>query len=191
MEIWLRSNRRALLLGMLLPALLAAIGLALVWLGRRDNELLGSIGVIVGYLLLAVGALTIAGLAWVLRLPRIARNGDQVLFFMRGGQPIRVPLDAVEAFLAGKTESVVGRDRLAESAAIVVRIADRYRDYHERAVKPSLGSWKDGYVSIRGTWCEPISIDVIKRLNRRLNEARREEADQEPTTREQPPEPDT
>jgi hypothetical protein len=37
-------------------------------------------------------------------------------------------------------------------------------------VKPALGAWCDSYVTIRGTWCEPLNGELIRRLNRRLRE---------------------
>jgi hypothetical protein len=42
-------------------------------------------------------------------------------------------------------------------------------------VKPSLGTWCGGYVTIRGTWCEPLQPDLIRRLNRRLKEVKTQE----------------
>jgi len=173
MEIWLHPNRRALWLGMIVPVLGAALGAALMWAGWARTTPWEQLAVALGAVLLLLHLFLLGGLVWVMRLPRIARVHDEIWFYLAGATPEKVPLDAVEAFLSGKSASVVGRDRTAEAASIVVRIADRYPDYHERPVKPSLATWTDGYISIRGTWCEPITIDLIKSLNRRLNQAQR------------------
>jgi hypothetical protein len=31
-----------------------------------------------------------------------------------------------------------------------------------------MGSWCNHYVTIRGTWCEPLSVELAARLNARL-----------------------
>ncbi len=50
----------------------------------------------------------------------------------------------------------------------MIRLADRATDYAQRDVKPALGSWCNHYVTIRGTWCEPLSLALVTRLNTRL-----------------------
>ncbi|HEY2827859.1 MAG TPA: hypothetical protein VGJ04_09690, partial [Pirellulales bacterium] len=52
-------------------------------------------------------------------------------------------------------------------------IADKATDYHQRDVKPALGRWDEGYVTIHGAWCEPLTLEVVQRLNVRLAEAQR------------------
>jgi hypothetical protein len=39
-------------------------------------------------------------------------------------------------------------------------------------VKPAFGNWSEGYVTVRGTWCEPLDSEVVRRLNRRLKEVK-------------------
>jgi len=62
------------------------------------------------------------------------------------------------------------RNQRTETQTIVIRIADKAVEWRQQDVKRQLGSWCDGYVTIRGTWCEPLNIEVVNRLNRRLAE---------------------
>ena len=55
----------------------------------------------------------------------------------------------------------------------MIRIADSATEWRQQEVKPQLGKWCEGYITIRGTWCEPLSIDLINRLNERLAEVNR------------------
>ena len=42
----------------------------------------------------------------------------------------------------------------------------------QRELHPALGRWCDGYATIRGCWCEPLSADLVRQLNRRLANAK-------------------
>jgi hypothetical protein len=63
-----------------------------------------------------------------------------------------------------------GDRRNSETSALVLRVADKASDWHRQDVKPQLGKWCEGYITIRGTWCEPLSIALVNRLNARLAE---------------------
>jgi hypothetical protein len=169
-EIWLRTNARAVLFGMILPAAIAILGLAVVTgLGGNSPPVwLRALGGV----FLAVGLAAIAGLAWQLKRPRLAYQPGELLIWLRGGAPFRVPIDAVECFWLGQGPSMLPgkRHENTEAATIVIRIADKAVDWRHREVKPQLGMWCEGYVTIRGTWCEPLNIDLVNRLNLRLAE---------------------
>jgi hypothetical protein len=94
------------------------------------------------------------------------------LVWLRSGPPIRVPVGAVECFWLGHAASLLPgkRNQRTETQTIVIRIADKAVEWRQQDVKRQLGSWCDGYVTIRGTWCEPLNIEVVNRLNRRLAE---------------------
>ena len=51
--------------------------------------------------------------------------------------------------------------------------SDRAEAWHRQEVKPGLGKWCEGYITIRGTWCEPLSVGLVNRLNQRLAEVAR------------------
>ena len=102
-----------------------------------------------------------------------------MLFHLRGGGPIRVPLEFVEGFLLGQGASYLRNDaaQTAQVSTVVIRLADRATEYAQRDVKPALGAWCNHYVTIRGTWCEPLSLALINQLNTRLAEAQAESRD--------------
>lgn len=66
------------------------------------------------------------------------------------------------------------RKDVEETSMIVIRLAESAEQWKHFDVKPALGLWCDGYITIRGTWCEPITSDLLKRLNDCLITAHRE-----------------
>ena len=173
MEVWLRTNTRALAFGMIPPALFAGMGLLLLLglPGREPPAWLRAAGGV----LLALSSLTIAALAWQMRKPRLAYRDGEILLWLRSGGAIRIPVEFVECFLLGHAPSLLpGGDRQqAETSALVLRVADRAVDWHRQDVKPQLGKWCEGYITIRGTWCEPLDLALVNRLNARLAEVSR------------------
>ena len=172
-EVWLRNNRRALALGMVSPALIALVGLLLatgLW-GRWQNTPVQ----VLGTLLLLFGVAAIALLAFQMRMPRLAHQSGYLLVYLQTGRPFRVPLELVECFLLGQGPSYLpGRQhRRSETSTLVVRLDERAEEWSHRDVKPALGSWCGSHITIRGTWCEPLSVDLVRQLNARLGDANR------------------
>jgi hypothetical protein len=127
---------------------------------------------IVGWALTAVGLVLMLGLFNQLRRPRIAFRNGEVLFHLRSGAPVAVPVEIVEAFFLGQGPAnipAVG-GQPAETVNLVARLSQKAPEWAKVEVKPALGLWCEGYVTIRGTWCEPLNGEVIRRLNRRLRE---------------------
>ena len=91
------------------------------------------------------------------------------------GSPIAVPLEIVEAFLLGQASMGLPSTTKSttETRTVVVRLAEKATDWSQRRVNPLLGNWCEGYITIRGTWCEPLDADVVKRLNRKLAQTTR------------------
>ena len=173
MEIWLRTNTRAVLFGAALPLAIGLLGLLLL-LGLPDREPAAWMRGLGAVLLLASGALLLA-LLRQLRQPRLAYADAHLLVYLRSGAPFRVPVEAVECFWLGQAPSLLPGKRHAhtETAAVVIRIADRATEWRQQEVKPQLGLWCEGYLTIRGTWCEPLSLELVQRLNQRLAEVSR------------------
>jgi hypothetical protein len=164
-EIWLRGNRRAVVLGFMPVLLLTAILLAALLGIGVGREIVG------GLLVVALAALT-AGIVYFWRRPVIAYRDGEVMFNLRRGQPIGVPVMAVEAFFLGQGPAflppVDGKE--PETVNLIARLSQRYPELEYAEVHRSLGQWCHHYVVIRGTWCEPLNNDIIRRLNRRLRE---------------------
>jgi hypothetical protein len=171
-EPWLRTNRRAILFGCAPLAVVVGIG---AWLA------FGLPSVAAGWRMLggaisSAGVLALIALLWQLRQPRIAYHDGRVRFYLTRGGPIDVPVGIIEAFFLGQgpVELPGGVAQRQEAVNLVARLSQRETDWARRDVKQALGQWCGGYVTIRGTWCEPLGVDVIRRLNRRLKEVQTE-----------------
>jgi hypothetical protein len=175
-EVWLRTNHRALALGLMVPAALAMISIAgLIWsLVMRQHWLLSSLFV----LLTAMPLWMMGELLYALTRPRLAYERGELLVFLEPTKPTRVPIHIVECFFLGQGPSELpnlnGKQPMTQN--VVVRLAESASDWKAREVKPSFGQWCDGYITIRGSWCEPIAPNVLKKLNDRLIEVKRKEA---------------
>jgi hypothetical protein len=169
-ETWLNPNRRAILLGCLPPALMAGIGAWVLWAFPTSTE---SPWRAIAWLAALAGPAVVAVMLIQLRRPRIAFHNGSVLFYLRGGPPIAVPVQVVEAFFAGQGPAhlpIVSKQ--PQSVNLVARLSRRAPELAEQQVKPALGNWSDGYVTIRGSWCQPITTELIRTLNRRLKEVK-------------------
>jgi hypothetical protein len=167
-EVWLRNNIRALWFSMVLPLLL--LGLGVLMASGQDNSrvwvrILGGV--------LALGSLiAVAQLVIQLRRPRLSYRDGYLLVNLRPGAPVRVPIQIVEGFLLGQGPSFLPGEhyRNSETRTIVIRLAEAATEWADVAgIKPALGKWCGGYITIRGTWCEPLSVDLVNRLNQRLS----------------------
>jgi hypothetical protein len=167
MTVWLKPNLRALGLGLILPAVLILLGAGLLALAPALA------GRLAGSLLVALGAALALLLAWQMCLPRLAYEDGNLLVYLNGGRPTPVPLDIVECFLLGQAPTMLPgkRQEHAEASSVVIRLSERAEEWSHRDVKPALGKWCDGYITLRGTWCEPLNVTVVNRLNAQLAEA--------------------
>lgn len=175
--VWVRSNRRALVWGMILPAALALIGFALMAWWLAVSTRLPTLWLLVAAVLIGIGLLGLLALAREMVRPRLSYAGGRLRVHLGSGPPEEVPIEFVECFFLGQGSSMV-RDHSGnepEVATVIVRIAERAVDYRHRDVKAALGHWCEGYITLRGTWCEPIDNDQLLALNRRLVAAQREQ----------------
>ena len=167
-ETWLRPNRRTILFGCV--PLLALVGLG-AWL-TFGLPTVGGGWRWLGVLISGFGLLALLLLLSQLRRPRIGYHEGRVLFYLASSGPIAVPVEIVEAFFLGQGPAALpgGIAKQQQTVNLVARLSQRETDWAMREVKPALGQWCGGYVTIRGTWCEPLGTEVIRRLNRRLKE---------------------
>jgi hypothetical protein len=167
-EVWLQPNRRALWSTLLTFAAIGGIALFAAW--QFDAVILR--GACAGVALLAM--LMVGAASIELRRPRIAYRDGHVLFNLRGSAPTAVPAEVVEAFFLGQGPAHLPtiHSELPECVNLVARLSEKAPQWAKVDVKPALGAWCEGYVTIRGTWCEPLTNEVIRRLNRRLREIR-------------------
>lgn len=173
-EIWLQSNRRALWMGMIAPALLAVVGFALILAAP------GLVSHVIGWIAIAVSGCLIGFLGRQLRQPRLAYEPGYMLVYLRLGPPIRVPIDVVECFFLGSGPLKLSDQVSApyRTVGLIVRLAEKAADWADRPVKPALGRWAEGYILVHGAWCEPLSLEVVSRLNVRLHQIQHPSADE-------------
>lgn len=186
--VWVRSNRRAIVWGMILPATLVVIGLALAaWSLLASNGQM-SYWLLIPAALVGLGSLGLLALAREMVRPRLSYADGRLLVHLGSGPPEEVPIEFVECFFRGQGSSMV-KDHSGnepEVATVIVRIAERAADYRHRDVKAALGHWCEGYITLRGTWCEPIDNDQLLALNRRLVAAQREQKQSQATSESRP-----
>jgi hypothetical protein len=173
-EIWLASNKRAFAMVLVFPLLMAAAaGLAFYLLETVHWR-------VVAGLISCFSLLAICSLLYLASQPRIAFRNAELLLYLGSPAGQRVPIEYVEVFFRGQAASMIaGRSEQQiadgpETSTVVVRIAERALDWHQRPVKTMLGQWCGGYITVRGTWCEPITAELIQRLNHRLVDVQRE-----------------
>ena len=177
-ECWLKPNRRVLAVasGFMVALALILSLLAGGWGGSNP---------VVRWLL--AGASAWAWVRVVLLVlhacrPRLAYGQGQLQVFLRQLKPLTVPVAQVECFFLGQADSMITaaagnetQDPGAKTRTIVVRLAEAATDWKTRPVREDLGRWADGYITIRGTWCEPITPELVKSLNSRLVKIHRQQ----------------
>ena len=153
---------------MIPPTCLALIG---GWLAFSHKNPAADWPTWIGGAMTALGVVLVGALVAQLRQPRISYHDGQLMFHLRSGQPIAIPVELVDAFFLGQGPfELPGGQSGGATVNLVARISQRATDWAQRDVKPALGQWCDGYVTIRGAWCEPLTGELVRRLNRRLRE---------------------
>jgi len=171
MKTWLRSNRRAIAAGFVVPAILMACAVGLAVLPWNWWRLIAVVPMVI--------AAVISWSLWrMIGQPRLAYDNGYLLVYMSGTfVPERVPIEVVECFFIGEAPSLLPKptetSKPTRAQAIIIRLAESARDWHERSVRQELGQWCGGYITVRGTWSEPIHPDLVQKLNAQLVEIHR------------------
>ncbi|EAQ81453.1 hypothetical protein [Blastopirellula marina] len=165
-SLWLAANHR--------PAQVAALFSAIFFAGSGISALLRT-QVAGGFALgLLAAAIVAAGVTLRLRQPpRIRYDHPYLVLRFPGAGIFRVPLEAVECFFIGVAKYEPSGSSPRESVAVVVRLAERAREWKQRDVPAEYGRWCDGYIVLDGTWCEPIAEAKVLQLNRWLIDAKK------------------
>ncbi|MCA9262209.1 MAG: hypothetical protein KDA60_00110 [Planctomycetales bacterium] len=168
-DTWLRTNNRPIHF-QLIPALLwTSIGAAFCLVGTPGPGRWWG-----GLLLVGTGLVWLLLLLLIRNAPRIACSRDHLFLYIRSGRPVEIPLDAVECFFLGQGPSGIATPNgESEATNVIVRLADRAVEWKSGDTARRLAHWCDGYVTISGTWCEPINGEVVGQLNSLLVERKR------------------
>lgn len=182
-ETWLQANRRAFVLPIGAAFVVEAVAIVGAVALGRNPESFGSVGFWLCIVLAGIAGLIGMALVVIVRIPRIAYDAGLVKFFVRFGPPVEVPLEHVEAFLIGRGPIFFNDDRTEtkETTTIICRIAERAHDYHNVQTAPLLAAWCGNNATIRGTWTEPLGIELVNRLNQRLYDVKQARAAAEAT----------
>ena len=129
--------------------------------------------VVAGWIVVAIAVGFLAVLAWLARTPRRALAADKLLVYLRLGPPIQVPLEVIECFLMGQGPAWLPLGGEQQTVTLVIRLREKAQEWSHLEVDPRLGSWCDSHVTVRGTWCEPLSVNKVNDLNARLDAAQR------------------
>lgn len=163
-EIWLHANRRVYIVPIAASVLLALA--CLPGAMRPKPDLSWWLGFAVASLIALVLWF------WSRRAARIAFDGRSLLLFVRRSSPVVVPIELVEAFLIGTGPTFLSGqdDHKTEATTLILRIAERAEELRKVDTDVRLAAWCGHYVTFRGTWTEPLSVDLVNRLNQRLYE---------------------
>ncbi|MFZ4732211.1 MAG: hypothetical protein ACOYK7_06680 [Pirellulales bacterium] len=185
--VWLRANARPVWLATLTQ--LAVVGGAWALIARGVGlppwGAWSWLAVVVDLVAvgLAGGALVTA---WCSLLPRLEHRGGRLRVRLAPGWSHDVPVDIVECFFLGSDSLTADGLGAADGTAathrvgtLVMRIAEReaerWRPVDTRGWPrgTAWGRWQDGAIVLDGRWCEPLSVEVARRLSGVLIAARR------------------
>ena len=174
-ETWLHTNRRALWFAVVVFAAVTLAGLAIV-VTSIVRELHG-IALALGIGVSLVGFFLTLNLLYWMRVPRLAYENGELLVYLRGPSPIRLPIDVVEVFFLGQGSSTLPRQggRETETSNVVVRLAEAEPRWKQLDVDRRLGRWCESYITLYGAWCEQLTEKQMAQLNQRLIAAHREQ----------------
>ncbi|MEX0794844.1 MAG: hypothetical protein WD045_17020 [Pirellulaceae bacterium] len=175
MEIWLNGNRRPFI-ATAVVLLVAALVCMLVG-GLLLSAIVPRLIVLVVGIVASLGAVL---LAFQTMRPRIAFAENTLHLYLDWAGVSQVPVEIVECFFLGQDgpHDCQDKSKRPVTAAVVIRLADRAKPWHRGHANPQIGLWEEGYITIRGSWAEPINQRVVERLNERLRAVHRAQATQ-------------
>jgi len=174
-EIWLRGNMRPAVVMAAVFTLVCGGLLASLWLADTPPAPL-MVGLVRAFCVLT--ATVMATFLVAASRARLERVGDTLRVRLALFRSQDVPLDVVECFFLGshplEQPGTVPDDLPTHRVGtLVVRLAERAVEWHERLTMSEWGTWHDGAIVCDGRWCEPLSADLVRTLTRRLVEAKR------------------
>ena len=174
-EIWLLGNVRPA--GLLVATAIAAgTALAALAVAPATRSIAGPLAITYG----VVAGPLVAGLVLAAARPRLSRRGGVLRVRLAPLVAHDVPLEFVECFFMGShvLPAPDGRDDVPGQrvGTLVMRIAERATAWQARPTFAAWGTWAEGAVVFDGRWCEPLSVELARRLSARLVEVKREAA---------------
>lgn len=169
-EIWLQANRRAGL-GSSIGFLFHAVVMSVLAYGSIRSAYPAWLwgGAII---LAAIFFVFSISNGYYLTRPRLTFGNKQLRIDVGLQGLVSVPIELVEAFLLGKGPAFLNGcdDKRTETSTLIVRIAERAPEFEKVATNVRIAAWCGYYVTLRGTWTEPLSVELVNRLNQRLHD---------------------
>jgi hypothetical protein len=185
-DVWLRGNVR--------PVLGLAALVAFVGAGLTAAVLVAGVAPAASWVVFAgwlVAEAVVALLAAAAARPRLVhrrspQHGDILEVRLAPGASHAVPLDAIECFFMGSQrleadDDVTDDQPTHRVGTLVMRVAERAKDWQARPTFAPWGTWREGAIVFDGRWCEPLSVELARRLSGKLVEAKRAAAGDAPT----------
>ena len=178
-EVWLRGYPRPAIAGAAVVVLAAAAAVAAVTVAGAPPWIAWTIAA-TGLAAVALALVLVAAAS----LPRLARRGGclRVRLLPLGAED--VPLEIVECVFPGSSPLAEATSRRV--GTVVVRLAERATAWKRRPTLRGWGTWEDGHIVIDGRWCEPLGMQITRRLGERIQDAKRGLAALAPPEAEQP-----
>jgi len=153
-------------MAMVIPLLL---GMLMTWVAWRSDGPVRWLSISLS----TVSVALVIALGVQARRPRIAMHNGQLLLYLTWGSPLAVPLSIVECIFLGRPETQQSLGHTSRMVSLVIRLAEAATDYRQRTVKPALGRWEESYITVSGAWCEPLTLELARKLNDKLRDAQR------------------
>jgi hypothetical protein len=162
-EIWLQSNRRVFLPPLITAAAAAVLFLILAYADVADGRKWWG-GIACAF---AWAAVFVWGAS---RRARLAFDGRHLRINTGLPEPATIPIELIEGFFLGKGPAYLkGKDDYkTETSTLIVRVAERAPEWEKLPTDVRVAAWCGHHITLRGTWTEPLSVDVAHRLNQRL-----------------------
>ncbi len=112
--------------------------------------------------------------AWYVFLPRVELRGGELWLRLHPAHRVQIPLQHVEAFLLNQGPAMP-QEKLRDKAlatCLVVRVAEKAHPWSQQRMATLLAIWCGPYITLRGTWLEPLSVEKVNRLNELLYQAK-------------------
>ena len=172
-EVWLRGNTRPVALVAAGGLILSLLAVGLAWWGAGIGWA-RAVGVVAAILI----APSVVVLAVVASRPRLRRLRDVLEVRLSPVGVQRVPLEVVECVFPGSRSlpprlgAAAGQPPDRRVTTVIIRLAERAKEWRDRPTYAPWGSWEDGHIVIDGRWSEPLSPERTRLLATRLIEAR-------------------
>ena len=171
------------MLALVIASLGASVALIALPVVEHDRVVVRGLAVVAA---IAFGGFVLLALR-LLMTPRILLTDDGIsVFAALVGRSIFVPIEVVEVFFMGQG-AISGTEpghpkgyQGAVAANVIVRLAEADTSWHSRNINQWFGLWSDGYITIRGLWCEDINQDLLKYMNHELVAAKRRRREAKP-----------